>query len=128
MIQDSAFRYAYFRPLEAGRIAGREIRRQWPLSLMYRSYCLFRAAVLRHPTTGRKQGHRAYYERCLLALDDALRKPAEWKSMKSQSLEISSDVVFTAPGEVYMEIERKSFDGNVQEVVVERLVGKMEEG
>lgn len=126
MIQDSVYRYAYFRP-ETGRISGREIRRQWPLSLAYRTWCLFRAAVLRHPLTGRKKGHRAYYERCMLAIDDALRKPSEWKRMGSPSLEISSDTVFTAPDEVYLEIERKQFDGDVQEVVVEMLVGKVEE-
>ena len=126
MIQDSVYRYAYFRP-ETGKISGMEIRRQWPLSLAYRSWCLFRAAVLRHPETRRKKGHGAYYERCMLAIDDALRKPSEWKRMGSPSLEISSDTVFTASDEVYLEIERKHFDGDVQEVVVELLLGKVEE-
>ena len=126
MIQDSVFRYAYFRP-EAGKISGMEIRRQWPLSIAYRTWCLFRAAVLRHPMTGRKKGHREYYERCMLAIDDALRKASDWKRMGSQTLEISSDTAWTAPDEVYLEIERKHFDGDVQEVVVELLLGKVEE-
>ena len=125
MIQDSVYRYAYFRP-ETGKISGMEIRRQWPLSIAYRTWCLFRCAILRHPLDGRKNGHRAYYERCMLAIDDALRKPSEWRRMGSPSLEISSDAIWTAPDEVYLEIERKYFDGDVQEVVVERLIGKVE--